>query len=69
MSAQKKAFEQQLASDIGGFAFDPLGFVLYAFPWDEGELAGMSGPEPWQRDELKGIGEALRKGASVSDAV
>ena len=69
MSAQKKAFEQQLASDIGGFAFDPLGFVLYAFPWRQGELAKMSGPEPWQRDELNGIGEALRNGVSVSDAV
>ncbi len=69
MSAQKNVYEEQLAHDVGGFAFDPLGFVLYAFPWGEGELASMDGPEPWQREELDGIGQGLRDGVSVSDAV
>ena len=69
VNEQKNEYEEQLALDIGGFAYDPLGFVLYAFPWGEGELDGMDGPQPWQRDELEGIGKALRDGESVSDAV
>lgn len=68
MNEQKKAYEEQLALDVGGFAFDPLGFVLYAFPWGEGELDGMDGPEDWQAAELEGVGLALRNGASVSGA-
>lgn len=62
------AFDEQLAEDIGGFTFDPLGFVLYAFPWGEGELSELDGPQPWQCDELNGIGDALRSGASLIDA-
>lgn len=69
MSEQKNAYEEQLATDVGGFAFDPLGFVLYAFPWGEGELVGMPGPEQWQAEELEGIARALRDGVKFSDAV
>lgn len=69
MSERNSAYDEQLALDVGSFAFDPLGFVLYAFPWGEGELDGMPGPEDWQRDELDCIADALRAGASVSDAV
>ena len=68
MNEQKNAYEDQLASDVGSFAFDPLGFVLYAFPWGEGALDGMHGPEEWQREELEQIGEALRSGVSVEAA-
>ena len=53
----KQAYERQLAQDVGGFAFDPLGFVLYAFPWGEGALG-----KAWQREELEAIGAALRGG-------
>lgn len=60
-------YESRLAGDIGGFAHDPLGFVLYAFPWGEGALAGRL-PEPWQRGELEGIGEALQAGATLTEA-
>lgn len=69
MNEQKSTYEEQLAEDIGSFAFDPLGFVLYAFPWGEGELQGMNGPEDWQREELDEIGENLRNGVKLSDAV
>ena len=68
MNEQSKTYDEQLAEDIGGFAYDPLGFVLYAFPWGEGELAGMEGPQEWQREELEAIGQALRNGAKVEDA-
>ena len=69
MSALNKAYEQKLAEDIGGYAFDPLGFVLYAFPWGEGALSGFAGPEAWQREELSAIGESLRSGTSLSSAI
>ncbi len=48
-----------LADDIGGFTHDPLGYVLYAFPWGRGELAGASGPRGWQREQLQAIGAHL----------
>lgn len=34
---------------LAPYAHDPLGFVEAVFPWDEGELHGRTGPEPWQR--------------------
>ena len=64
MDELKQEYTQQLAQDVGGFALDPLGFVLYAFPWGEGALAGKSGPEPWQREELEIIGQELKHGAA-----
>ncbi len=65
MNQEKQEYERRLAEDIGGFAFDPLGFVLYAFPWGEGALAGKAGPEPWQREELEIIGRELRAGTGA----
>ena len=50
---------QQLANDIGTFSRNPLGFVLYAFPWGRGALEGFSGPDYWQVNVLKEIGEKL----------
>ena len=58
-------YEQELADDIASFTDDPLGYVLYAFPWgEEGtELANKTGPRKWQREVLDSIGEQLRAGA------
>lgn len=52
---------EMLIADIAGFARDPLGFVLYAFPWGEAgtPLAACDGPDEWQRDVLAEIGAAL----------
>ena len=47
--------EKELIEDIAGFENDPLGFVLYAFAWGEGELAGHDGPLEWQRAILQDI--------------
>lgn len=59
-------FEQELIEDIAGFQHDPHGFVLYAFPWGEGELSKHKGPRPWQIDVLKSIGERLSRGEITS---
>jgi hypothetical protein len=57
--------EDDLVEDMLGFAHDPLGYVLYAFPWGEPgtELANKTGPRKWQRERLDSIGRQLRAGA------
>ncbi len=63
--------EQQLIDDIASFQHDPLGYVLYSFPWGMPgtELEKHKGPRKWQRECLKHIGEDLRNGADISDAL
>ncbi len=60
-----------LIADIAGFQHDPLGYVLYAFPWaQEGtELANESGPRLWQRDALNDLGAMLRAGVAPGVAI
>lgn len=53
--------EQELATDIFEFEDDPEGFVMYAYPWGEGELLGKTGPRTWQRKILRRIGRQLRE--------
>lgn len=53
-------FEDALSKDLAQFYDDPLGFVLYAYPWGKGELKGFDGPDEWQRDYLMEIGEAVK---------
>ena len=59
---------QYLHDAVMGFRHDPLGFVLFAFPWGESgtALADDAGPEPWQRELLDRIGKRL---VSVDGAV
>ena len=50
-----------LTDDMARFFTDPLGFVLYAYQWGEGELDGFDGPDKWQRDFLTQWGERIKK--------
>jgi hypothetical protein len=59
MQSQAIDYQLEMAKDLAGFAKDPYGFVLYAFPWGSGELKNFSGPEDWQIDLLKAIGSEL----------
>lgn len=61
--------ESALIADVSGFHSNPLGFVLYAFEWGKGELADYAGPRDWQRETLEQIGDALKAGASVAEAI
>lgn len=62
--------EAGLLEDIAAYFDDPLGFVFYAFPWGEsGPLITEGGPDRWQQDVLREIGEAMEKGATINDAL
>lgn len=52
-----------MVEDFAGFSRDPLGCVLYSFPWGVAgtPLARLSGPRTWQRTVLEEIGELLRR--------
>jgi len=39
----------------------PLRYVLGAWDWGHGELAGESGPKPWQRQFLLDLGVHIRE--------
>ena len=48
-----------LASFLGEYAHDPVGFVWAAFPWGEGELEGQT-PQEWQLELLEDIKNGLK---------
>ncbi len=60
--------ELELQDAVLEFVDDPLGFVRFAFGWKEpGDLADEAGPDKWQEDILRligdnclGVGEAVR---------
>lgn len=57
----------ELIEELANFSSDPLGFVLFAFPWGEsGELETATGPEPWQEELLRDLGAGV---VSMEEAV
>lgn len=66
----RSEYEGELIKDIGSFTHDPLKYVLYAFSWGKkgGPLEDFSGPDKWQRDVLRYVGERLRSGAVTKGA-
>lgn len=50
---------EQLVDEIAGFTHDPLGHALFAYPWGQGELAGVEGPRAWQADVMRDIRDHL----------
>lgn len=58
-----KLDEARLVDAIATCVFDPLRFVMLAYPWGEpGPLAHDTGPDEWQRMQLVELGEALKAG-------
>lgn len=54
--------DEQLAEQISDFYADPLGFVLFAYPWGEpGPLEKYDGPDKWQRDFLEEWGRQIKE--------
>lgn len=61
--------EQQLVDDIAAFEYDPEGFVMYAYDWGTGDLAGKEGPRKWQREFLHRVGRQLREKSTTPSRV
>lgn len=61
-------YDALLLEELGSYAYDPVGFVQWAFPWGEpGELEKFQGPDEWQlwilcqlRDGIINTTEACR---------
>ena len=63
MSKNNQGFSNpDVAADLVRFHYDPLGFVMYAFPWGMDDLKGLE-PDQWQIDVLQDIGESLKQKA------
>jgi hypothetical protein len=56
-NAAPSSREQELMTHIFGFKYDPLAYVMYAFPWGvpKTPLSKFDGPRQWQRDEFEKI--------------
>jgi len=61
MASAELDVEAELEAAAGRYYADPLGFVIYAFPWQEpGELEHEPGPDKWQAEFLDGIGAEVK---------
>src|SRR5579871_3806551 len=71
MASAVESADLLLAEEISKFYADPLGFVLFAFPWGEpGELESESGPDDNQREFLTSLGkEVLARRFNGADPV
>lgn len=67
--------EAALAEFVGQFYADPYGFVMAIFPWGEpylpdgsdNPLKDSKGPEPWQEEFLKRLGEHIKGNIELKD--
>lgn len=60
MSAEQE-MNEELAKAMAQFYDDPLGHVLFSYPWNKDQLQGRKGPQDWQWEMLTEVGEAVRK--------
>lgn len=65
------ASDLKLQEDIAPFYDDPLGFVLYAFPWGQPHtrLEEETGPDTWQIEVLTLIRDRVQAGLDIKDAL
>lgn len=63
MATASPVADDRLADEVAAFYADPLGFVLFAYPWGEKgtPLADHEGPDEWQAAFLERIGEKVRE--------
>jgi hypothetical protein len=61
----------ELEEAIASFAYDPIGYVYFNFPWGEKGtvLEFEEGPDEWQLDVLKRIGKGLPLNEAIREAV
>src|SRR5947209_4229237 len=62
MAIASPAVDLELADEVAKFYDDPLGFVLFAYQWQEkGALEHYPGPDTWQHEFLKDLGEQVKQ--------
>lgn len=54
--------EAEILAQVLSFRSDPVGFVLWSYPWGESGtiLEDIKGPRDWQLEELERVGEHVR---------
>lgn len=62
------SLDVRLAELVREYYADPLGFVLFAFPWGHGPLAGFRGPDRNQARFLEDLGQEVRARGFRGDA-
>jgi hypothetical protein len=50
-----------LAEDLAKYYDDPYGYVMWCFPWGEGQLKDFLGPRKWQKEFLITLGKEIKK--------
>lgn len=68
MSSAAVDYEAQIERDIARCYDDPLTFVLMAFDWGHGDLAGWTGPDEWQTEFLTKLRDRCRS-REIDDVV
>lgn len=60
-----------LLEELAKFEHDPLGYVLFAFPWGVAgtDLEHEVGPRTWQREVLEEVGRGTKAGKPLSEVV
>lgn len=69
---KQKPKPTDLVSEIGNFFADPLGYVLFNYPWGQAgtSLVNETGPDAWQADLLRQVGAGVLKvGEAIQLAV
>lgn len=58
----RSEYDLELAEAIAGFYDDPLGFVMFVWPWGEAgtPLAEYDGPDEWQKKFLIRLGDEIK---------
>ncbi len=67
----RAADAKALLEELARFQHDPLGYVLFAFPWRVAgtDLEHEAGPRTWQREVLEEVGRGVRQGKDVGEVV
>lgn len=61
--------EAELLETVIDCEHDPLEYVRLMFPWGEGELEEYDGPDQWAIEVLTEIGNRLKAGATLAEAI
>lgn len=60
-TSRASSYDDLLHAQVAEYYADPLGFVMFAYPWGEpGVLASHAGPDTWQTEALVWIGEQVK---------